>query len=222
MPKKGKQTKRGKARPRASNLAVPHPIPFQTVAMLKSFKVRYYATAIGSTTWNIQPFQLINSWFCSFVDATHVQSCVQAIRFRFAEAWVASSNPATAIPLVANTLMLGWEAGTNFGRDYQVQDLSMGATSVAHVKLLPIKGSTSMMWQESGGNQPWVMVAQNPVNTVLDICCDVILNMGETSATSNTPVVVVSTPNVGSLYFTKLVSSAGSNTWLAQGVSDIA
>jgi hypothetical protein len=187
--------------------------------MVSSFKVRYQQTSSSPIFTNVTPTQLIQSWFCTYDSATTVMSVVQALRVRHVEGWLGSGGGSIFTP---NTLGIGWQAATSFGRDVIRQDLSITASQAAHVRLLPVKGAASAEWQTSQSTQPWTLVLAVSQGAIVDICCDVILNSSPLSSTNNTFKTVSATPGVGIVYFLNLITAAGGSLTLQpQGVVTI-
>jgi hypothetical protein len=201
------------------NNAVDRPLPFSTGPVITGYRVRYQVTSSSAITTTVSPTQLIQSWFCTYDSSTTVMSVVQAVRIRYVEGWLGSGGGSIFTP---NTLGLGWQAATNFGRDVIKQDLSITASQAAHVRLNPVKGAASSEWQTTQSNQPWTLVLAVSQGAILDICCDVLLNSSPVSATNNAFKTVSATPGVGIVYFINLVTAAGGSLTLQpQGVVSI-
>jgi hypothetical protein len=147
-------------------------------------------------------------------------SIVNAVRFRHTELWCGSGGGSIFTP---NTAALGWQAETTFGRDVLRQDMSITASQAAHVKLLPIKGTSSAEWQTTQSSQPWTMILAGSIGAILDICCDVLLNASPLSSTANNFKSVTNTPVAGAVYFTNLITTAGTGSLVLvpQGVLNI-
>lgn len=181
------------------------------------YTVRYACTETTATlTGSMQPFQLINSLFCARTGANTVESIVNAVKFRYAEAWcppgIASGASSFAAAYNGNTIRLTWinsgSGNPNFGRDVGVSDTTMSVVP-AHVILRPTRGSSQDQWQLSGSNQPWDMAYFLPPASVLDIHLLVCLNSQESATNDNSAVTTVGTPANGVLYHVSLVGSTG-------------
>lgn len=208
----GKQNRRSrKQRPRKSRNAIGRPghLPQLREVMVLNYRQRYqWNTSGGELT--LEPFQLISSIFCAFVDATHVMSTVNAIRIKQVDLWTPPGAATADVAYGQRTCRLAWvtadESNPNFGRDMGVTDTSLSLDS-AHVTLRPVPGSTSMLWQTSSGNQPWELHAFGSIGSVLDISFQFTLQCLEAISNVNASTVVANTPSVGLLYMTNLVHS---------------
>jgi len=195
------------------------PMPFDTLPVLHSFKIRYAWTSGNSLSTTLSPTQLIQSWFCTYDSSTTVMSIVQSLRFKYAEMWIGSAGGGIFTP---QTAALGWEAETTFGRDQIKQDLSITASQAAHVLLRPLKGTASAQWQSTQSTQPWNLIIAGSQGAILDLCCDVLLNASPLSATNNSFKTVTATPGVGICYFINLqVNAAPTLTLSPQSVVTI-
>lgn len=206
MKGKSNRGKANKNRGGRSRVAPGH-LPQIREVMVINYRQRYqWDTSGGELT--VEPFQLINSIFCVFKDATHVISIVNAIRIRQVDLWCPPAAANVSVAYGPNTARLAWvhadESNPNFGRDYGVSDTTM-SIDPAHVTLRPLKGDTSSLWQTSQGNQPWQFHAFGVIGAVLDITFSVTLQMLEAISNVNAAVTVASTPSPGVVYMTQLV-----------------
>lgn len=217
----GKKQNRKNGRKHGSRQSLDRPLQLTSFRTYSNMKVRYINTQNNAAQWTMSPAQLITSLFVvgEYGLSNKVISIVEAVRVRYVEAWTGSQGGSTFAP---QQLSLGWEANDYFGRDVMKNDVSITASQAAHVRLTPVKGHTSSMWQSSASTQPWILQAYTTVATVLDICFDFTMNYAPLAVTANADLTVAASPADGRVYFTLLQTSAGtSNTWTPQGVNSI-
>jgi len=183
-------------------------------------RIRYILS--GTSTMNVEAFQLINSIFVHPESGSVVQSVVDSIRLQFVEVWVSSvqggSSQTSFQPVTVN---VGFRTNSNFGTERFKSDTSM-STSPAHVKLVANRREASGMWQSSAGNQQWTIAFGTlPIYSVVDFVFDVRLHNAIGAASENNNISVTTTNLVGTLAFINLCqpNNTQSSVWIPQGVN---
>lgn len=171
------KTKNGSGR--QGNTPIPHPPQIDTAICLRGHKFRFKASAA------LVNVQMQTSDFLQLLavanTTTTASSLISAFRIRRVSIW----GPPAA-DLIPVTVSLEYNQTSSAGsvgqRPRLFLDTSVGATEVACVSAKPPPQSAASMWQlystqaSSGG----AFILNGPVNSVVDVQMDFILQNGET------------------------------------------
>lgn len=201
--KNNKANKQRKNRVYRGEMLSHPPMMMRPVLEVKTYRLRYAYGGTGGS-FQIQPFQLIQSIFTAQITSTTVKSVVEVLKIRFVEVWTSPAVGANA----GNNLSasLGWVENNNFGANRWATDTTM-TVSPAHVRLAASTREASGMWQGSGGNQPWTLVLVISTNSVLDFVFDVRLNNGLVATDTNSTITVAAANPESTLGFVSLTTS---------------
>lgn len=170
---------------RSINNSPPHPPVFDSAVCTKHrFRFQASAPLVETVIGSANLLGLLKM----AASATTAYALFNGVRIRRVTLW----GPPAA-DLVPVTVSLQYSVGTNASnignRPRQFSDTSVGATRIASVSAKPDPQSAASMWQLRSSttiSNGAVFVLNGPINTIVDVELDLVLQNGETAATATT------------------------------------
>jgi hypothetical protein len=207
MPKKMIKQRNG-AKPKST--AIFHPRPVVMNYRGSNQTLRFNSLSGATTSFTVK--NILDTVFVA-TSATVGYELIESFRIRHIEIWVSPSS--SNVP-VSCSIQYNSNGAFGNGPNRVYEDMCVGNAEPAHLKVAPPRNSLAGMWQNQQGATNALFTLFTPTGSVIDICFDYSIDVGQMVQIANAAVGV----NTGQIYGRGLdgIASATTNYPMVNGV----